>query len=164
MSIRIGVGFGGWPFPAEDPAALWEYVYAAEALDIDSIWLSDRIVSSALNLEPVVALSFMAARTKRLKFGTSVLALPLRNPTILAKEIATLGLLSEGRIFPAIGLVTEDEREFDSLVLATTNTPEDELTAALAGSQLEIHAIGDTVSARTAAMAIYEGRKLGRRL
>ena len=58
----------------------------------------------------------------------------------------------------------EDEREFDSLVLATTNTPEDELTAALAGSQLEIHAIGDTVSARTAAMAIYEGRKLGRRL
>ena len=55
-------------------------------------------------------------------------------------------------------------REFDSLVLATTNTPEDALTHALAGSGLEIHAIGDTVSARTAAMAIYEGRKLGLRL
>ena len=58
----------------------------------------------------------------------------------------------------------EDEREFDSLVLATTNTPEDELTRALAGSGREVHAIGDTVSARTAAMAIYEGRKLGLRL
>ena len=114
MSIRIGVGFGGWPFPDEDPGALWEYVDAAEALDIDSIWLSDRIVSPALNMEPLVALSFMAARTRRLKFGTSVLALPLRNPTILAKEIATLGLLSEGRIFPAIGLGTEDEREFEA--------------------------------------------------
>ena len=47
MSIRIGVGFGGWPFPKADPQMLWDYVDAAEALDVDSIWLSDRIVSSA---------------------------------------------------------------------------------------------------------------------
>ena len=58
----------------------------------------------------------------------------------------------------------EDAREFDSLVLAATNTPEEKLTHALAGSGREIHAIGDTVSARTAAMAIYEGRKLGLKL
>ena len=53
-----------------------------------------------------------------------------------------------------------EEREFDSLVLATTNTPEDRLTKALAGTGLEIHAIGDTVAARSASMAFYEGRKL----
>lgn len=53
-----------------------------------------------------------------------------------------------------------EEREFDSLVLATTNTPEDGLTRALAESGIEIHTIGDAVSARTAAMAFYEGRKL----
>ena len=58
----------------------------------------------------------------------------------------------------------KDAREFDSLVLATTNTPEDDLTNALAGSRLEIHTIGDTVAARTAAMAVYEGRKLGLQL
>ena len=58
----------------------------------------------------------------------------------------------------------ENTREFDSLVLAATNTPEEKLTQALAGSGRKIHAIGDTVSARTAAMAIYEGRKLGLRL
>ena len=57
-----------------------------------------------------------------------------------------------------------ETRDFDALVLATTNTPEDALTHALGGSGREIHAIGDTVSARTAAMAIYEGRKLGLRL
>jgi len=53
-----------------------------------------------------------------------------------------------------------EEREFDSLVLATTNTPEDRLTKDLAAAPVEIHTIGDAVSARTAAMAFYEGRKL----
>jgi len=53
-----------------------------------------------------------------------------------------------------------EEREFDSLVLATTNTPEDRLTKELADSGLELHAIGDTVAARSASMAFYEGRKL----
>jgi probable F420-dependent oxidoreductase len=114
MAIRIGVGFGGWPFADRDPKRLWEYVDAAESLDIDSIWLSDRIASSVLSMEPLIALSFMAARTTKMKFGTSVLALPLRNPTILAKEIATLDFLSGGRMLPAIGLGTEDEREFEA--------------------------------------------------
>ncbi|MCH8309887.1 MAG: LLM class flavin-dependent oxidoreductase [Chloroflexi bacterium] len=114
MSVKVGVGFGGWPFPDADPENLWEYVDACEALGIDSIWLSDRIVSEVLSLEPLIALSFIAARTKKLKFGTSVLALPLRNPTVLAKEIATLDFLSGGRVLPAVGLGTEDEREFEA--------------------------------------------------
>ena len=114
MAIRIGVGFGGWPFPRQDPGLLWEYVDAAEALDVDSIWLSDRVVSSVVSMEPLIALSFIAARTTRLKFGTSVLALPLRNPTVLAKEIATLDFLSGGRTLPAVGLGTEDDREFEA--------------------------------------------------
>jgi probable F420-dependent oxidoreductase len=114
MAVRIGVGFGGWPFPRRDPALLWEYVDAAEALDIDSIWLSDRVVSSSMNMEPVVALAFIAARTTKLKFGTSVLALPLRNPTIAAKELATLDFLSGGRALPAVGLGAEDEREYEA--------------------------------------------------
>ena len=114
MSVKIGVGFGGWPFPDADPERLWEYVDACEALGIDSIWLSDRIVSEVLSLEPLIALSFIAARTTTLKFGTSVLALPLRNPTVLAKEIATLDYLSGGRVLPAVGIGTEDEREFEA--------------------------------------------------
>jgi probable F420-dependent oxidoreductase len=114
MAIRIGVGFGGWPFPAFDPEHLWRYVDACEALDVDSLWLSDRVVSALLNVEPIVALSFVAARTKKLKVGTSVLALPLRNPTVLAKEIATLDFLSGGRALPAIGLGTDDRAEYEA--------------------------------------------------
>jgi probable F420-dependent oxidoreductase len=112
MATRIGVGIFGWPFGDRGPEALWEYVEAAEGLGVDSVWLTDRIVSNDLNLEPVTALSFIAARTKKLKFGTSVLALPLRNPTVLAKELATLDWLSDGRCLPAVGLGTEDEREY----------------------------------------------------
>jgi 2,4-dienoyl-CoA reductase-like NADH-dependent reductase (Old Yellow Enzyme family) len=61
-----------------------------------------------------------------------------------------------------VNLYTGDveERDFDSLVLATTNEPEDWLSHELAGSDLEVHTIGDAVQARTAAMAIYEARKL----
>jgi probable F420-dependent oxidoreductase len=114
MSVKIGIGFGGWPFPTQDPDELWRYVESCEALDIDSLWLSDRIVSEVMNVEPMIALSFIAAKTTKLKIGTSVLALPLRNPTILAKEIATLDFLSGGRVLPAVGLGTEDEREFEA--------------------------------------------------
>ena len=55
----------------------------------------------------------------------------------------------------------ESERAFDSLVLATTNQPDRALLDALADSGREVHGIGDCVAARTAAMAIYEGRTVG---
>ena len=114
MSVKIGVGFGGWPFPSKDPDHLWEYTDECERLDVDSIWLSDRIVGEVVNVEPMIALSFIAARTTKLKFGTNVLALPLRNPTVLAKEIATLDYLSGGRSLPAVGLGTGDAREYEA--------------------------------------------------
>ena len=119
LAVRIGIGMSGWPFGNEGPDALWEWVDTAEKSGVDSIWLTDRVVSDRLNVEPIVALSFIAARTSRMLIGTSVLALPLRQPTILAKEIATLDFLSGGRILPAIGLGTEDEREYQAAGHAT---------------------------------------------
>jgi probable F420-dependent oxidoreductase len=80
----------------------------------DSIWLSDRIVSDRFSLEPMIALSMVAAYSDRLKFGTSVLALPLRNPVVLAKQVATLDYLSQGRFFPAVGLGQEDPEEYEA--------------------------------------------------
>ncbi len=55
-----------------------------------------------------------------------------------------------------------EERTFDSLVMATTNDAVDHLTRELAGSTKTVHAIGDSVHARTASMAIYEAGKLAR--
>ena len=54
----------------------------------------------------------------------------------------------------------EEERAFDTLVLATTNRPNDALIKALAGDGIEVHAVGDNIAARTAAMAFYEARAL----
>lgn len=112
--VRIGIALGGWPFPSPDPQLLWDYIEKMEDLDIDSIWFTDRIVSPLFSLETIVAMSFIASRTKKLKFGTSVIALPLRNPTILAKELATIDFLSDGRCLPAVGLGTEDEIEYEA--------------------------------------------------
>jgi thioredoxin reductase len=55
----------------------------------------------------------------------------------------------------------KETRDFDSLVLATTNTANNELFKSLESEGIDVHTIGDAVASRTAHMAIYEGRKLG---
>ena len=72
----------------------------------------------------------------------------------------------DGRAATIVNLYTGDTetRDFDSLVLAATNTVDDRLTRELADDSLEVHSIGDTVAARTAAMAFYEARELATRL
>ena len=54
--------------------------------------------------DPVLALVFAAARTSKIKLGTSVSVLPGRSPALVAKEWATLDVLSGGRALPAFGL------------------------------------------------------------
>lgn len=122
MSIRIGIGLGTWPFAEDDPKLLWRYVERAEALGIDSLWFSDRLIPagplSGPLLEPLTVMAAIAARTSRLKFGPAVLALALRNPVWTAKQIATIDFLSEGRMLPAFGLGSEDEREYEAAGIA----------------------------------------------
>ena len=55
----------------------------------------------------------------------------------------------------------QEDREFDTLVMALTNSPLDHLSRELEGSGIDVRTIGDAVAARTASMAIYEGRALG---
>ena len=112
--VRIGMAMAGWPFPENDPTQLGDYVTEMENLDLDSLWFTDRIVSESFTLEPIVAMSYVSAVTEKLKFGTSVIALPLRNPTILAKEIATLDFISNGRSLPAVGLGPETENDYEA--------------------------------------------------
>ena len=112
--VRIGMAMSGWPFPENDPTQLGDYVTEMENLDLDSLWFTDRIVSESFTLEPIVAMSYVSAVTEKLKFGTSVIALPLRNPTILSKEIATLDFISNGRSLPAVGLGPETENDYEA--------------------------------------------------
>ncbi|MBM3942796.1 MAG: LLM class flavin-dependent oxidoreductase [SAR202 cluster bacterium] len=114
MSIAIGYMPGAFGQGGGNPNQLRDLVALGDRFNYDSIWLSDRIVSDRFSLEPMVALSMVAAWSDRLKFGTSVLALPLRQPVVLAKQIATLDYLSRGRFFPAVGLGQEEPEEYEA--------------------------------------------------
>ena len=107
MKVRVGYGLGTQA--PTDPTSLAGLVDELERLGFDSLWLSERLTGPAP--DPVVGLAFAAARTTRLKFGTSVMVLPGRNPVVLAKELATLDRLSDGRLLPAFGLGVRDPAE-----------------------------------------------------
>jgi len=76
----------------------------AESLGYDSLWLQERIIGDFTMLEPVTLLSYVAAITSRLRLGTSVILLTLRNPIQLAKAYATLDCMSGGRAVMGIGM------------------------------------------------------------
>jgi probable F420-dependent oxidoreductase len=108
MKIRIGYGLGTRTI-TNDAASFGGFVDDLERLGFDSLWLSERIGGEAP--DPLIALAYAAARTTRLKLGTSVLVVPGRNPVLLAKELATLDRLSNGRLLPAFGLGQADPHE-----------------------------------------------------
>jgi probable F420-dependent oxidoreductase len=105
--VRIGYGFG--VRTKLNDGGFGVVVDALERLRFDSLWLSERLGGEAP--DPLVAMSFAAGRTTKLKFGMSVMVLPGRNPVVLAKELATLDRLSNGRLLPAFGLGVADPHE-----------------------------------------------------
>ncbi len=107
MKVRIGVGLG--VRTKLNDCGYAEVVDALEALRFDSLWLSERIGGEAP--DPLVAMAFAAGRTTKLKLGMSVMVLPGRNPVVLAKELATLDRMSNGRLLPAFGLGVADPHE-----------------------------------------------------
>src|SRR5262245_39560191 len=81
-----------------------KFAVRAEALGFDSLWLQERVIGDITMLEPVTLLSYVAAITSRLRLGTSVILLPLRNPVQLAKAYSTLDVMSGGRAVMGVGL------------------------------------------------------------
>jgi probable F420-dependent oxidoreductase len=80
------------------------FVTKAETLGYDGLWLQERMIGGFNMLEPVTLLSYVAALTTKLRLGTSVILLPLRNPLQLAKAYATLDVMSGGRAVMGVGL------------------------------------------------------------
>src|SRR5271168_2353738 len=97
---------------------LVEYGVRVEELGYDSIWVWGHML---LGVEPnfpiidaLTVVTGIAARTSRLKVGTGVLVLPLRNPVTLAKQLSSIDLLSEGRLI--MGMASGwYKREFDAV-------------------------------------------------
>ncbi len=89
---------------------------AAEAAGFESLWVADHVVlpdppvpgrpmaPDMRLLDPVVALTYLAAHTSRIRLGTGVIILPQRQALVLAKQLASLDVLSNGRLIFGLGV------------------------------------------------------------
>jgi len=112
IKYRVGVMPGPWPTGPEGRELLWRFIDLCESSGIDSVWFSERLSSPGPVLEPMTTMAAVAARTRRLKFGPSVLITPFRSPVMAARELAMLDYMSDGRALPAVGIGVEQEKEF----------------------------------------------------
>lgn len=121
MTVQYGLTVENFtPEAKKMPSADEMLVFAqrAEELGFDSVWVWDHLFLGARTAFPFVesltALTWLAAHTTRLKLGTGVLVLPLRNPTVLAKVTGSLQDLSHGRL--SLGMAAGwYEREFQAV-------------------------------------------------
>lgn len=78
----------------------------AESMGYDSVWVGDSLLARPRH-EPITLLAGVAGRTKRVKLGTAVLLPMLRNPVLLAHQIATLDQVSSGRVIIGVGIASD---------------------------------------------------------
>lgn len=115
MIIKLGL-FSMTTGSASYPEGAVQVARAAEAAGFDSLWGGEHVVLPDPQAppaplgprdritDPVVTLAFLAAHTTRVRLGTGIIILPQRNPLVLAKELATLDVLSSGRLLVGIGV------------------------------------------------------------
>ncbi len=116
--------YGNVPFA--EPREIVKFAQIAESLGYDSIWGIDLIVPSQSRrvdqaeekppmwYELLISLAYMAAVTNHIKLAAGVIVVPLREPVLLAKQLATLDRFSEGRFVFGVG-VGSTRHEFESL-------------------------------------------------
>jgi probable F420-dependent oxidoreductase len=117
MSVAIGLGLMEFPFTGA--ASYWRWVDYCESAGVDSLWQTDRLLSREPMLECITAMAALAGRTRRLKFGMNVVSLALRDPVLVAKQCATIDVLSNGRLLPAFGIGSPRAPEWTALDLDT---------------------------------------------
>src|SRR5690606_5509667 len=107
--------------PAVDAQRVIDLGVEAERLGYETAWLPDHLLpprdygeTYGGVYEPLVTLTYLAARTSRIRLGTSVLVLPMRSPFVVAKQAATLHELSGARFVLGVG-IGWDRTEFESV-------------------------------------------------
>src|SRR5882724_4486043 len=90
----------------EETAPLLALAERAERLGFDSIWVGDSLLARPRH-DPLTLLAAVAARTRKAALGTAVLLPALRNPVVLAHQLATLDQISEGRLVLGAGIASD---------------------------------------------------------
>ena len=117
--MGVGIGLGCAEFPFSGAAAYWRWIDMCEAGGVDSIWQTDRIVGRQPFLESMTTMAALAGRTRRMRFGMNVVSLAFRDPVLLAKQCATIDVLSDGRLLPAFGIGSPLAPEWQALGMDT---------------------------------------------
>ena len=117
FSICLPTGFEGvmYPIPFVEPTDFVKLGILCERLGYDSVWGNDHITTQnyvkelfpgrpPAFYEPLIALMAIGATTSKLRLGTSLLVLPMRDPVYLAKQITSLDQLTDGRFILGVGL------------------------------------------------------------
>ncbi len=121
--VRFGID-PGHDMPIDEIVA---YARRADAAGFDLFTMSDHLQYAKPTCDPWTALTWVAAQTSRIWVGANALAVPYREPAVLAKMAATLDLLSGGRL--TVGMcVGKYDQEFESFGLAV-RSPADKMTA-----------------------------------
>lgn len=89
-----------------ETAPLLALAERAEALGYDSVWVGDSLLARPRH-DPLTLLAAVAARTRKIMIGTAVFLPALRNPVVLAHQLATLDRISEGRLVLGAGIATD---------------------------------------------------------
>ncbi|MFT4584450.1 MAG: putative F420-dependent oxidoreductase [Gammaproteobacteria bacterium] len=113
MSVRLGFGLANYPF--DSPRSYFRWAEYLEASGVDSMWQSDRLVSTDSYLESLSALATLAGCTEKIKFGMNAIVAPLRDPLVLAKQCATIDYLSNGRLLPMFGVGYPNAAEWSAM-------------------------------------------------
>lgn len=109
--------------PCVTPTAIAAVARAAEEAGFESFWGGEHLVlpDPAVRFPPdrvivdlIATVAFAAAHTRKLRFGTGIILLPQRNPLVLAKELASVDVLSGGRLILGLG-IGSIEQEFRAL-------------------------------------------------
>lgn len=118
-----------------DPDTVWPIVDRAEGSSLDYLWVSDHIVWWHPMYESLALLSAVAARTSRIRIGTAVLLLAMRDPVITAKTLASIDRLSLGRLTVGVGIGGEFPPEWAAVgvLTRTRSSRTDEMIEAMRG-------------------------------
>ena len=89
-----------------EAAPLLALAERAEALGYASVWVGDSVLARPRH-DPLTLLAAVAGRTRRVQLGTAVLLPALRNPVLLAHQVATLDQIAEGRVILGVGIASD---------------------------------------------------------